>query len=1077
MKQLFKILLIISLGSVTLFSEEAKDGSLSVLVFSNGKPLISNEIKIDGKKILRTDRDGAIQTRLRPGTHQVEIFGKDKAGVNLGYFKKQVRIEKGKDTQVIATLSKTGADSIDIDVPVKSTAQEEVAVVASTGTGKLHGRVLSSQGNKPISGARVFVRGTSVDTRTDANGRFSATVPSGKPLSISVVHSAYSAQTLGGIRVKANGTTTKTVKLTPASMELEEFVVLAPKVEGSITDIIQEEKQINAIANIIGSEEFSKKGDSSAASALKRVTGVTLIGGKSIFVRGLGERYSNVELNSLPLPSPDPTKRVVPLDIFPSSMIGSMKVQKSGTADIPASFGGGYIDMRSKNKDEEDYIKIGFGFKGNANTGEDIISYQGSDTDWLGYDDGYRNIPSDILTYSTVTVGEPINDFSRSDLGNGDSTAGEARFLQMTKDYANRSYGTFKESLPIGGSFSIEGLKNFEINDEQKISVFGNYTYGQEHKYKEEKFVKYRYDTQSKPSSLISDGYKRIATSKYTHGAMLNVDYNLLDILSIKYTKLFTHIGEKNTRETEGVFGSNFDYQYYTYLDWSARTLKADQITGTFDYELFNKKNTFSFGAEYATATLHQPNNFLYQDIRRGETEEEYERLYYSGSQNFLGKKIESEDDVSAFYLNNKIEYGFFSDEDYMQFGLSYSSKERKSEYQRFYLSRNRGHGIDDYTDLAGGDPDGLLDEYVRNATDYDDLPFLISSLFDSSDYFDAEVTEADMFVNMFAKPYDNVEVMLGVRYVALTQTLFEYREDRNDGKRIKKEEHDLEINDFFPSVGVKYTLDEENIFDFAFSKTFIIPDLREFSSGSYFHPYDVANVHGNPDLNNTIIYSLDFKYSHYFSSNEYMKAGVFYKYLDKPIEDTQLDSSSLPIYSYENADYAALYGVELDGRITLDFVSNEVAGVVEPYIGSLSHYYISGNFSFTNSDVTLRKEQEELLSSNHRQLQGLSKTVVNTTFGYDHEDRSITLSYNKMGERIRKVGVINEQGVRFGDTLEVPPHLLDFVWSEKFSNGLTGKLKIGNILDSETIWKQDGKEIRHFQTGQIVSFGASYKF
>ena len=1060
--------------SVSVASEK---GSISVLLFSNGKPLVSNEVKIDGQKTYKTDKDGALQVSLNAGNHQIEIFGKNTRGVNLGYFKKKIVVKADRDTQVIATLTLQGADTIDIDTPVAMAAIKDVKVEEATGTGKLTGRVLSSEGGRAISGARVFVRGTSVDTRTDENGRFSATVPAGKTLSISVVHSAYSAQTVSGIKVKPNATTSRTVKLTPASMELEEFVVLAPKVQGSLTDVIMEEKKINAIANIIGSEEFSKKGDSSAAGALKRVTGVTLIGGKSIFVRGLGERYSNVELNSLPLPSPDPTKRVVPLDIFPSNMIGSMKVQKSGTADIPANFGGGYIDMRTKNKSDEDYIKIGIGLKGNVNTGTDVISHEGSTNDWLGYDNGYRDIPSDILAHSAVIEGQAINNFSRSDLGNGDRTAGEERLMEMTKTYTKRNFGTFKEALPVGKSFSVEGLKNFTIEDDHKISVFANYSYKQDHKYKEEQFFKYTYDADSKPQNLISDGYKRIATSKYSQGAMLNVDYSFLDVLSIKYTKLFTHVGEKNTRETEGVFGSNFDYQYYTYLDWSERTLNADQLTGSFDYELFNKKSTLNFGLEYATAILHQPNNFLYQDIRRGESEDEYERLYYAGSQNFLAKRIESEDDLLALYINNKIEYGFFSEDDYLEFGGSYSNKERSSQYQRFYLNRNGGHGISDYTDLPGGDPEALLNDYVRNETEYSNFPFAIKSLFDPSDYFDATVNETNLFFNMFAKPYEKLEVMVGFRYVNLSQTLFEYAEDVNDGKKIVKVENALEIIDFFPSFSMKYSYDEENIFDFAFSKTFIVPDLREFSSGSYFHPYDVANVHGNPDLNNTIIYSADLKYSHYFSQSEYVKAGIFYKYLDKPIEDTQLDSSSLPIYSYENADYATLYGIELDGRKNLAFLGSTFANSIKPYMGDLEKYYIAANFSFTSSDVTLRKEQEALLTSNHRQLQGLSQTVYNATFGYDADNRSVTLSYNNMGERIRKVGVINEQGVRFGDTIEVPPHLLDFVWIEKFPNGFSGKLKVGNMLDSQTIWKKDEKEIRHFKTGQTVDFGVSYKF
>ena len=850
-------------------------------------------------------------------------------------------------------------------------------------------------------------------------------------------------------------------------MEMDEFVVLAPKVQGSIMDAISEEKQINAIANIIGSEEFSKKGDSSAASALKRVTGLTLIDGKSIYVRGLGERYSNVELNSLPLPSPDPTKRVVPLNIFPSSVIGSIKVQKSGTADIPANFGGGYIDLRTKNKDEDDYIKLSLGIKGNINTGTEVISYQGSDTDWLGFDDGYRDIPATILDYSDVVVGERLGIYSASALG-------EDTFMQMTKDYAARNFSIYKEALPIGGSFSIEGLKNIEIDDENEFNIFANYAYTQDHTYKEEHFFSYRYNTESEPTSLVSDGYKRMATSKYSHGAMLNADYSFANVFNLQYTKIFTHVGEKKTRETEGVFGSNFLYQYYSYLDWDEKTLNADQLTSEFDYELFDIKNTLNFGLEYATAILDQPNNLLYQDFRVGETEEEYERYFFDGSQNFLGKKIYSEENVLAFYLNNKIKFGPFSEDDYIQFGLSYSGKERTSEYQKFYLKKNAGHGIDDYSSLPGGDPEAILDTYVRNNDNYNQMPFLIKDLFKPADYFDAEVDESGLFFNVFSKPYEKFEVMVGARYVDLTQTIFQYVPDNSNV--IQKVSESLVINDIFPSLSFKYMYNDSNIFDFAVSRTFIIPDLREFSSGVYFHPYDVATVKGNTELVNTDIYSADLKYSHFFSESEFIKFGLFYKYLDKPIEDTQENTSSLPIYSYDNADFATLYGFEMDGRIGLGLLEY-ASDSIKHYKTILSHYYLSGNLSFTDSEVTLRPEQELLLTSNHRQLQGLSQTVYNATFGYENDERSVTLSYNLMGERIRKVGIINEQGVHFGDTIEIPPHLLNFVWSENFDNGFTGKFKIGNILDSQTVWKQDDKVIREFTTGQTVSFSASYKF
>ncbi len=1051
--------------TLTMSAAWGQNGSLTVLLFSDGKPLASNEVRVDAGRPYMTDNDGSVKINIPAGTHTVEIFGKDAQGVSLGYFKKPVLVKEGRDTEVIATLSLSGADSIDIDIPVATDSANVRKEEQATGEGTLNGTVLSSEGGVAIAGARVFVRGTAVDVRTDENGRFSAKVPSGKSLTVSVVHSAYSAQTVGNITVPKDGSAARTIKLTPASMELEEFVVLAPKVEGSIADVIAEEKKINAIANIVGNEEFSKKGDSSAASALKRVTGVTLIGGKSIFVRGLGERYSNIELNSLPLPSPDPTKRVVPLDIFPSSMIGSMKVQKSGSADIPANFGGGYVDMRTKNAKSEDYVKVGIGVKGNTYTTKDVITYTGSDTDWTGYDNGYRDIPASILEHSQVIEGERLGVYSSSALG-------AENYMRMTQAYAARDFNIYKEPLPIGNSFNIEALRNFDVGDDGKLSVFASYTYEQDHKYNEEHFYKYSYDGNSKPDALISDGYKRIATSDYSHGFMMNVDYNYADILNLRYTKLFTHVGEKRTRETEGVFGSNYIYQYYSYLEWDEKTLNADQITGEFDYELFNRKNTLSFGMEYATATLDQPNDMLYQDFRRGETEAEYERLFFDASQNFLGKRIYSEDEVTAFYINNKTMIDLFSDKDYILAGMSVSSKDRVSEYQKFYLKTNGGHGIDDYSSLPGGDPNWILDTYVRNQTDYNDMPFLVKDLFNPADYFDATVDQSDFFVNLFVKPRENLEITAGVRYVNLDQKIYQYI--LNDANEVEKEEDGLEVSDFYPSLSVKYTYDEKNIIDMALSRTFIIPDLREFTSGTYFHPYDVATVRGNPELVNTDIYSADLKYSHFFSDDEYIKAGVFYKYLDKPIEDTQENTSSLPIYSYDNADYATLYGVELDFRKTLGFLGEDVT---IPYFGTLDKFYISGNLSYTDSDVTLRPEQLDSLTTDHRQLQGLSQTVYNLTFGYEGDDRTMTLSYNKMGERIRKVGIVNEQGIRYGDTFEIPPHTIDFVWIEKLDNGMILKFKLGNLLDDETTWTQDGETIREYKTGRDFSFSATYKF
>ncbi|MEA3370964.1 MAG: carboxypeptidase-like regulatory domain-containing protein, partial [Campylobacterota bacterium] len=945
-------------------------------------------------------------------------------------------------------------------------------VNASKFTGVLSGVVLTSDKNQPIQNARIFVKGTSIDAKTDENGKFSVTIPANTNVSISIVHSEYSAETITKIKVAKDETLSREVKLTPASMELEEFIVLAPKVTGSLASVMAEEKKSSAITNILSSEQMSKKGDSSAASALKRVTGVTLVGGKSIFVRGLGDRYSNIEMNSMPLPSPDPTKRIVPLDIFPSGVISSMKVQKSATADIPVNFGGGYIDIRTKDSSKDDYVKLSLELKGNSNTGKDSITHQGSGSDFLGFDDGYRAIDSSIINNSEINLGERTKAFTTRYFT-------KEELSDFTQKYvANRDYSVYNEALPMGGSGSIEAALNYDIADKHKITLFGNYKYKQEHKYREEEINKYSMDiyTDSLIEKPTQTGTAKKSYSDYSQSGIFNIGYNYADVFKIKFTKLYTHNGTQVTKLTHGKFGSNQDEIYTFYdLQWEERTLDTNQISGNFDYAIFNQESNFRFGLEYATATLVQPNNYRYYYLQDSSSINGAPFLSNQNS-NHVAVNLDSNDEQNALYLKNKFHLDLLSEDDYIDVGFTANSKTRESKQNKYFLSyaNTATTPVNTYTD----DIDTTYDTHVRSDIDYDDRNLLLSNLTLPSDYFDAEVDESNFYLNTFLKPLDNLEVLFGARQVNVTQTTYEYQEDSDNPdfalrRNIIRTSKELSIDDIYPSISAKAKLDENNHIDLAYSTTYIMPDFRESSDGIYSHPYEIADILGNPDLVYTNIVNYDLKYSHYFSNSENIKLGLFYKKLDKPIEDVMMPTSSLPIYSFDNSDSAELLGFEIDGRKKLDFIDSR-----------LNNYYLSGNFSYTDSDVTLTKEQEATYTNNHRQLQGLSQVVLNAGVSYEQRGRSVTLNYNKMGERIRKVGMIEANGgglpdSRYPDYMEDPAAVLDFVWIEKYKNGLSFRVKLGNLLDGETVWFQESKKYitNRFKKGRDYSISLSYKY
>ncbi|PKM09551.1 MAG: TonB-dependent receptor, partial [Gammaproteobacteria bacterium HGW-Gammaproteobacteria-7] len=181
--------------------------------------------------------------------------------------------------------------------------------------GELSGRVVSAEDGAPVAGARVFVSGTPLDVVTDADGRYRVAIQPGS-YAISVIAPRFGAQTLAEVPIASGQQTERNVELTPAGLELPEFVVLEPFIEGSLAAFVEERRSSSAVTDILGAEQISRAGDSDAAGALKRVTGLTLVDGKFVFVRGLGERYSSVLFNGAQIPSPDPTRRVVPLDLF-----------------------------------------------------------------------------------------------------------------------------------------------------------------------------------------------------------------------------------------------------------------------------------------------------------------------------------------------------------------------------------------------------------------------------------------------------------------------------------------------------------------------------------------------------------------------------------------------------------------------------------------------------------------------------------------------------------------------------------------------------------------------------------------
>ncbi|MEM6296665.1 MAG: carboxypeptidase regulatory-like domain-containing protein [Myxococcota bacterium] len=335
---------------------------LSVIIFEDGLPVSDVSVVVEGELLGETDETGSVQSEIPSGRRFLQLFQGDEPLVEL-----DLLTLEGEVVQVIATLVPGQEPRLDIEtsqdsLPLASERSEDEVIQAATPAealppGALVGRIISAEDNRPVARARVFFTGTDVETRTDNDGEFMVELPAGN-YSMSVVHPNFSTQTLDNIRVIAEQEVTANIELTPAGIQLQDYVVTAPYVEGSIGEMLAQQRENSSVVEVLGAEQIAAAGDSDAAEALQRVSGLTVEQGKFVLVRGQPFRYTFTLWNGSPLPSPEPLVRVVPLDLFPTGVLSGIEVQKSYSADLPAGFGAGLINLQTRGVPEESFRDI-----------------------------------------------------------------------------------------------------------------------------------------------------------------------------------------------------------------------------------------------------------------------------------------------------------------------------------------------------------------------------------------------------------------------------------------------------------------------------------------------------------------------------------------------------------------------------------------------------------------------------------------------------------------------------------------------------------------------------------------------
>lgn len=1025
--------------------EETTSGVLRILAFRDGAPIPGLTVQVEGLFTAETSDDGAVELTFEEGMRTVRLFEReDKV---LSEF--TVPVVAGKSTQIIVTLHSDGRDpELDLELPdmPDRPVTESPTVQAEERPrekGTLRGTVLSVEKKDPVAGAKIFIKGTTLDITTDDDGRFSAELFEGT-YSLSVIHTRFSAQTVDNIEILPGLAAERTIELTPVSLELEEYVVLAPHIEGGIAALQQEKREVSSVADVIGAEQMARSGDSDAAAALKRVTGLTVVGGKYVYVRGLGERYSCTLLNGSLLPSPEPERRVVPLDIFPTGILESMVIQKTFSPDLPAEFGGGAVLLRTRGVPDEMFFKvaisIGYAVGDSFTHG---LSYRGGATDWLGVDDGTRALPKLIADQGEKKLVEKTA-FQKEGFTPEDIEA----FGESMPNIWNTRSSIIAPSIGL----SVMGGDRYKFG-EHALGVLGSFSYG--------------YDAGSvakTKSSFVQRTEGELALEQKLRYDITNINVKMGGILDLGYfigddhrvgaTTLLIRTTDNDTVRAEGYNRETGDDIRITRLGWVEQMLIAEQVRGSHLFHL--APDRWKLRPEYrytfSTGTRYEPDRRM---TRYDRTEDDEGAEFWMLTPATLSNERVYSDLTD---LNHEVgvdiglEFPLWLElTGLFKQGFSLFHKDREVDTRRFQFSggpkgvaaRSRSpEELFSPENIGIGKDQFVLREVTRESDNYSARQDLWAYYF----LFDLPIIE-------------QVKLLSGLRYENSLQRVSTYELYKENPATVDAKLHTK--NDLLPAAVLTYEFlkdlpyIESMQIRGGFGITVSRPDFRELSPVTSSEVEQSGETQGNPELKRALIYNYDLRWEWYLSSDESVSLGFFYKHFKRPIETIYLPGSA-DSRSYQNAKSARNIGIELEWRKNFGFIAEALADL-----------YLAGNLSYIDSEIAIPNQKK-------RPLQGQSPFVVNLTVGYDNIDwgTSIALLYNVFGKRIQIVG---DSGGP--DTYEQPFHQFDLVVSQKLDLGFKIGLKFKNILDLPVTVTKGGQTIETYPKGREIGLSVSWDY
>lgn len=951
------------------------------------------------------------------------------------------------------------------------------SLVVFSQKGTIRGTVIEDATGETVIGASVVIKNTINGVSTDLDGQFSLQVEEGT-YDLVVSYISFESLTIQSVIVKSGEVTLlNNIRMRENSLQLGEVMITATATRKSEAAINTMKKKSVSMMDGISAEKMKMTGDATAVEAAKRVTGVSIEGGKYVYVRGLGDRYTKVTLNEVDIPGLDPDKNSLQMDIFPSNLIDNIVVSKNFTADMPADFTGGIMNIETKAFPEEELFTVSAGFSYNPQMhfNSDFISSEGSSTDFLGFDDGTRALPENAKAaviptpYNGATpeqVNSFVNEFNPE--------------LGATKQ---TSLMDFSGSLSYGNQIKL----NSDNSKNPRLGYIFSLSYKTDYKYYDDvTYGEYQRKSDPNDNELVSANLQEgvLAEKNVLVGALAGVAYKT-NLSKVRLTVMHLQNGEskagqfKIDNNPEGVGQSGY-FAESNNLEYNQRTLSNLLLNGT------HRINTSGWEIDWRVSPTYSTSND--PDVRSTAfTQTATDTFFAAGGGGLPSRIWRSLQEVN---VTSKIDltkdYKLWDEDAKLKFGVSHNYKNRNYEILRYDVQFFYPQQWNDY------DPNNILTAENLYPNRPNGIFYQSGNADPNPNAYESSVNNTAVYISNEFSITPNLKSIVGIRAENYVQKhtgrdIAYATGDEVNGKNLEDEKV-LESLDFFPSINLIYAIAEEQNLRFAFSQTIARPSFKELSFAQILDPISNRSFNGSlftysdwdGELVVTNVNNIDFRWEKFMERGQILSASLFYKTFKNPIELVRIpEQQTSTEFQPRNVGDGQLLGLELEATKSLAFISEKI-----------QNFSVSGNLTLVQSRIDMtdreynaRKEYERTGESikNYRPMAGQAPYVVNFGLSYGDVEKGIQtgLFYNVKGAALQIVG----SGLT-PDVFQDPFHSLNFGFNKKLGEDRKTAIdiKIANILNDkvESVFKSYEAADQIFSSlnpGITFGIGITHKF